>query len=112
MRRKILKASIETGSLPASALDTSDDDLLDTISNDDNRQDDVQYNYSVHFSFNIFSCNMGTLKTYGGKHGEDESFIAIGHSYSIVWMKIFSSWICHLLYIWTCIAPIFSDRFY
>ncbi|KAG5518050.1 hypothetical protein PMAC_003236 [Pneumocystis sp. 'macacae'] len=105
MRREILKASIETGSLPASALDSSDDDSLD-IYNNDNKQDDIQYNYSVfHLIFFLATCyttclltGWGTLKTYGGRHGDNESFIAIGHSYSVVWMKILSSWICHLLY--------------
>ncbi|KTW26104.1 hypothetical protein T552_02998 [Pneumocystis carinii B80] len=116
LRQKLLEASVETGSLPPSALNDSDD-----IFNDLSDRNSVEYNYSVfHFIFFLATCyttclltGWGTLKTQGNKYNDNGPFLAIGYSYSIVWMKIFSSWICHGLYIWTCIAPVlFPDRFY
>lgn len=116
LKCKLLKTSVETGYLPVSSSDT-----LDDVFNAKFDQDLVEYNYSIfHFIFFLATCYItclltgwGTLKTHGSKYGNDESFLAIGHSYSVVWMKILTSWICHGLYIWTCIAPFFfSDQFY
>lgn len=43
---------------------------------------------------------------------EDGDFVRIGQSYTAVWVKIVSGWLCHIFYGWSLIAPIIMpDRF-
>ena len=39
-----------------------------------------------------------------GNDGGD--LVRIGQSYTAVWVKVVSGWICHLIYIWSLVAPI------
>jgi len=44
------------------------------------------------------------------KSGEDDS-VYIGRSEVAMWMRVVSSWVCMLLYIWSLVAPaLFPDR--
>lgn len=45
-----------------------------------------------------------------GSDGGD--LVRIGQSYTAVWVKVVSGWICHLIYIWSLVAPVLMpDRF-
>lgn len=44
------------------------------------------------------------MKT-GGTTSEGED-VYIGRSETAMWMRIVSSWVCMLLYIWSLIAPV------
>ncbi|KAG8741299.1 hypothetical protein FRC12_015711 [Ceratobasidium sp. 428] len=38
--------------------------------------------------------------------------VYIGRSETAMWMRVVSSWVCILLYIWSLVAPVFMpDRF-
>lgn len=42
---------------------------------------------------------------------KDDS-VYIGRSEAAMWMRVVSSWMCMLLYIWSLLAPVFfPDRF-
>lgn len=46
------------------------------------------------------------------KPGEDGDFVRIGQSYTAVWVKIVSGWLCIFIYGWTLLAPVLMpDRF-
>lgn len=77
----------------------------------DDESDDFKYNYSLfHVLMMVASMYIQLFLT-----GWNLPSAAIGEStaYSMAsaWVKLSSSWICILLYIWTLIAPIiFKDR--
>ncbi|CAI2164022.1 5805_t:CDS:2 [Funneliformis geosporum] len=81
----------------------------------DDEKHDVAYNYVFfHFIFAIAAMyvamlltNWNTITITG-----NEKLVAIGQSFTIVWVKVISSWICFLLYCWSLLAPVlFPDRF-
>jgi hypothetical protein len=40
-----------------------------------------------------------------------KDFSTYNNNFASLWVKIVSSWICVILYIWTCVAPaLFPDR--
>lgn len=44
--------------------------------------------------------------------GQDGDFVRIGQSYTAVWVKIVSGWLCLIIYGWTLLAPVMMpDRF-
>ncbi|CAG8512437.1 9384_t:CDS:10 [Funneliformis caledonium] len=82
----------------------------------DGKKHEVAYNYVFfHFIFAIAAMyvamlltNWNTITITG-----NEKLVAIGQSFTIVWVKVISSWICFLLYYWSLLAPVlFPDRFY
>ena len=116
MRANALRAAVESGSLPASALDEDSDDESDdgkAGSKDDERLG-TQYNYSLfHIIFLLATCWVATLLTQGMKSEEGESdFTPVGRTYWASWIKIISSWVCYAIYTWSLIAPVvLPDRF-
>lgn len=63
----------------------------------------VNYNYSFfHLIFSLASMYIVTL--FNGWDQKSELLIGIG--WNNVWVKIISSWILSILYIWTLIAPL------
>lgn len=110
-------------SLPASALEESDDEdsihqgSTDAADRDDERGT-VQYQYSTfHFVFFLATCytaclltSWNTMKTEEGK--DDETLILIGRSMTVVWVKIVSSWVVYLLYGWSLILPVVTENSY
>ncbi|ORY88526.1 serine incorporator/TMS membrane protein [Syncephalastrum racemosum] len=121
MNREHLMAAVESGALPRSALDDDDDedDVDDVL--DDERYGSV-YNYSFfHFVFAIAAMyiamvltnwNTISMEDMEGPHQDDGDFVRIGQSYTAVWIKIVSGWLCHLFYGWSLVAPIvMPDRF-
>jgi len=118
MRSEALLAAVESGALPASALDNSDDEESHMGDDRDDEKSGVQYHYSTfHLVFFLATCYTACLLTSWGTfqiekgHGDDD-FVAIGRSYAVVWVKVVSTWVCHGLYYWTLLAPIaMPDRY-
>ena len=117
MRAEALRAAVEAGSLPASALD-DDDDSDDGKDAKDDERGGTQYNYALfHIIFLLGTCWVATLLTQGMNDVEmgDEDkkkLVAIGRTYWATWVKIVSAWVCYIIYGWSLLAPvILPDRF-
>ncbi|GAA5982327.1 hypothetical protein JCM10908_006600 [Rhodotorula pacifica] len=136
LRWQAIKAAIDEGSLPPSALtefenedDSSSDD--DTVSaaapvNDDERSG-TRYNYSFfHVIFVLATMYTACLLTNWsvvspitnspnqGTGGDDDDGqpMRIGRSHVAFWMRVISSWVSQALYAWSLGAPlIWPDRF-
>jgi hypothetical protein len=111
-----LYAAVESGALPASALDSDDsDDDGDGDAHDDERHGAV-YDYAFfHFIFAVASMYIAMLLTNWStvtEYAKEENLIVVGQSYNSVWVKVVSSWICIILYAWTLVGPVvLPDRF-
>jgi len=109
-------------SLPASALDESDNEDVHDLAKETADKDDecgaVQYQYSTfHFVFFLATCytaclltSWNTMKTEEGS--DDETFIIIGRSMTVVWVKIVSSWVVYLLHGWSFLLPVATENSY
>ncbi|XP_059836540.1 serine incorporator 1-like [Hypanus sabinus] len=76
----------------------------------DNEQDGVQYSYSF-FHFMLFLASLYIMMTLTNWYSPDADYKTITSKWPSVWVKISSSWICLLLYLWTMLAPlILSNR--
>lgn len=109
-----LYAAVESGALPASALDSDDDDDGDDA-HDDERHGAV-YDYAFfHFIFAVASMYIAMLLTNWTtvtENAKEENLIIVGQSYNSVWVKVVSSWVCIALYAWTLVGPVvLPDRF-
>lgn len=121
MRAEALRRAVESGALPASALDDDDDnDSDDEDEGGKNRNDDekarTQYNYSLfHIIFLLSTAWVATLLTQniGGDHTRDTGdFVPVGRTYWASWVKIVSAWVCYGIFGWTLVAPVvLPDRF-
>ncbi|KAJ7637652.1 serine incorporator/TMS membrane protein [Mycena polygramma] len=120
-RYQALLAAVEAGAIPASALQEEEsddeDDEIDSETRDDERTG-TRYNYSwFHVIFAIASMYVAMLLNDWNvvsdiSKSTDPNNIYIGRSEVAMWMRIVSSWICMLLYIWSLLAPVFMpDRF-
>ncbi|KAL5526630.1 TMS1 [Sanghuangporus sanghuang] len=125
-RYQALLAAVEAGAIPASALnedEEDEDDEDDEVSGDerDDEKSGTRYNYSwFHIIFAIGAMYVAMLltdwkivttsPTDGSADPDDDVYI--GRSEVAMWMRIVSSWVCMLLYIWSLIAPVvMPDRF-
>ncbi|ORZ24404.1 serine incorporator/TMS membrane protein [Absidia repens] len=120
--RERLIASVENGSQPRSVLynDDNDEDLGDVDDKDDERNGAV-YSYSFfHFIFAVASMYVAMLLTNWNTitmeemtdPEQDGDLVRIGQSYTAVWVKIVSGWLCSIIYGWTLVAPVLMpDRF-
>ena len=130
LRIQALRAAVEAGSLPASALEEDDDDDdvgSFTAGGGGDEQDDerngTRYDYSFfHFIFAIAACYTAMLLTdwrfvrLGGASpdpGEDGApMVFIGRSHAAMWMRVVSSWLCIVIYSWSLVAPVLMpDRY-
>lgn len=125
MRQEALRRAVESGALPASALDESDDDS-DSDSdgggkksrhnkkNDDERHA-TAYNYSLfHVIFLLATAWVATLLTQnvGDATYGREDFVPVGRTYWASWVKIVSAWTCYCIFAWTLAAPaLMPERF-
>ncbi|KAI5781225.1 serine incorporator/TMS membrane protein [Geopyxis carbonaria] len=117
MRQQALIAAVESGSLPATALDDdsdADDDEYGGRSGDDEKGA-TQYSYSFfHIIFLLATAWTACLLTMSiepGK-GDEEGFTPVGRTYAASWVKIVSAWVCYGIYVWTLAAPwVLPDRF-
>lgn len=112
MRAEALRAAVESGSLPASALDESDDEDDEYDTKDDERGS-TQYNYSLfHVIFFLATTWVATLLTQQFDLETEGNFASVGRTYWASWVKIISAWICYAIYLWTLVAPtMMPDRF-
>ncbi|ERF68388.1 hypothetical protein EPUS_03706 [Endocarpon pusillum Z07020] len=113
MRAEALRAAVEAGSIPASALDESDDESDDGLEGKDDERNSTQYNYSLfHAIFLMATCWVATLLTQGMNGYKDSDFAPVGRSYWASWIKIISAWVCYAIYVWSLVAPVLMpDRF-
>ncbi|MCJ1474452.1 hypothetical protein MMC13_003110 [Lambiella insularis] len=114
MRAEALRAAVEAGSLPASALDDDDDDSDDGKDAKDDERGGTQYNYSLfHIIFLLATCWVATLLTQSIDDIEmSGDFAPVGRTYWASWVKIVSAWVCYVIYGWSLIAPVvLPDRF-
>lgn len=120
MRAAALRAAVESGSLPASALDDPDDDSddeADSGSGGKGARDDeraaTQYNYTLfHVIFLLATAWVATLLTMNFNEDSQDDFVAVGRTYWASWAKIVSAWACYGIYIWSLVAPaVLPDRF-
>ncbi|SAM02048.1 hypothetical protein [Absidia glauca] len=120
--REHLIASVENGSMPRSALyDDDDDDDDDAVDDKDDEKYGAVYSYSFfHFIFAIAAMYVAMLLTNWNTitmeetstPGNDGDLVRIGQSYTAVWVKIVSGWLCSIIYGWTLLAPVLMpDRF-
>ncbi|OJJ01635.1 hypothetical protein ASPVEDRAFT_28292 [Aspergillus versicolor CBS 583.65] len=112
MRAEALRAAVASGSLPASALDDSDDEDDDYDVKDDEKGT-TQYNYSLfHIIFFLATTWVATLLTQNLDPESVDDFAPVGRTYWASWVKIISAWVCYAIYLWTLVAPILlPDRF-
>ena len=115
MRAEALRAAVEAGSLPASALDDDDDDSesSDGHGGKDDERGGTQYNYSLfHVIFLLATCWVATLLTQNIDFENTGDFAAVGRTYWASWVKIVSAWVAYGIYSWSLVAPVtMPDRF-
>lgn len=119
MRAEALRRAVESGALPASALDDdSDDEDEGPMNRNDDEKGHTQYNYALfHVIFMLATAWIATLLTQNIGTDKDrytghEQFIPVGRSYWASWVKIISAWVCYGIFGWTLAAPvIMPDRF-
>lgn len=114
MRAEALRAAVESGSLPASALDESDDEDDTDSNNKDDEQGLTKYSYTLfHVIFFLATTWVATLLTQNlDLETESMDFAPVGRTYWASWVKIISAWACYAIYMWTLIAPVLlPDRF-
>ena len=108
-RREIMRAAIESGALPASALDEDSDDEDDVVSKRDKDDERLgtQYNYSLfHLIFFMATCWVATLLTQQFDETKaSDDFQPVGRTYWASWIKIVSAWVCYAIYGWSLVAP-------
>lgn len=123
-RYQALLAAVEAGAIPRSALNEEDDDEDgdDYGESQDDERSGTRYNYSwFHIIFVLGAMYVAMLLTdwnfiragpSSPSTDGDGDDIYIGRSETAMWMRIVSSWVCMLLYIWSLLAPVFMpDRF-
>ncbi|CAF0849838.1 unnamed protein product [Adineta ricciae] len=70
----------------------------------------VSYNYSL-FHFLFVLATLYAMMTLTNWYEPAKNFSTYNNNYASLWVKIASSWICVVLYMWTCVAPaLFPDR--
>jgi hypothetical protein len=118
MRQEALRRAVESGALPASALDDSDDEDDDDspAHKNDDEKNRTQYNYALfHIIFMLATAWIATLLTQSigsDRTREKEDFVPVGRTYWASWVKIVSAWVCYGIFGWTLAAPvIMPDRF-
>jgi len=113
MRAEALRAAVESGALPASALNDDDDEDDDGKSPRDDERSVTQYNYTMfHIIFLLSTAWVATLLTANLEETEHGDFVAVGRTYWASWVKIVSAWVCYGIYTWSIVAPvILPDRF-
>ncbi|KAF8476979.1 membrane protein TMS1 [Kalaharituber pfeilii] len=113
MRQEALRAAVESGSLPPSALDDDSDDEDGYGGRNDDERTGTQYPYTwFHIIFLLATAWVATLLTMQVESDDQGDFVPVGRTYAASWVKVVSAWVCYALYVWTLIAPaLFPDRF-
>jgi hypothetical protein len=90
----------------------------DNEEKEDDPEGPVAYNYSFfHFTFLLATMYLGMVLTNWQSisivtgQGVSDNTILIDQGMSAVWVKVISSWVTMLLFLWTMIAPVlFPNR--
>ncbi|KAF0047546.1 hypothetical protein F2P81_001179 [Scophthalmus maximus] len=76
----------------------------------DNEEDGVTYSYSF-FHFSLFLASLYIMMTLTNWYKPETDVQAMQTSMPAVWVKICSSWLGLVIYLWTLVAPlVFPDR--
>ncbi|CAF1414958.1 unnamed protein product [Rotaria magnacalcarata] len=118
-RAKKLLLSSSTPDFSTILDDTSIADTGAAVDNDeekshqhvyDDERGSVSYNYSL-FHFMFVLATLYAMMTLTNWYRPAKDFSTYNNNLASLWVKIVSSWICVVLYIWTCVAPaLFPDR--
>lgn len=92
---------IEDGSRSDGSLGDSDD-VHRAV---DNERDGVTYSYSF-FHFMLFLASLYIMMTLTNWYSPDSTYETMTSKWPSVWVKISSSWVCIVLYVWTLVAPL------
>ncbi|RKP12572.1 serine incorporator/TMS membrane protein [Piptocephalis cylindrospora] len=130
MRIEAIRSAVESGALPASALEEAQAQqdaeaaTLDSNSDDDDEVHGVAYNYAFfHIIFALAAMYVAMLLTNWNtvkvtdplsdltpQHRQGE-LVRVGQGMAAVWVKLVSGWVCYSLYLWTLLAPtLLPDR--
>lgn len=71
----------------------------------DNEKDGVQYSYSA-YHFMLCLASLYIMLTLTNWYSPDAGFLSMNNKWPAVWVKISSSWVCLVLYVWTLVAPL------
>ncbi|XP_061453258.1 serine incorporator 2 [Rhineura floridana] len=71
----------------------------------DNEEDGVTYNYTF-FHICLFLASLYIMMTLTNWYRPEENHQVLTSPWTAVWVKISSSWVGLLLYVWTLVAPI------
>nr|XP_060628170.1 serine incorporator 3 [Anolis sagrei ordinatus] len=71
----------------------------------DNEKEAVQYSYSV-FHTMLFLASLYIMMTLTNWYSPDAETKTLTSKWPAVWVKISSSWVCLLLYLWSLVAPL------
>lgn len=76
----------------------------------DNEEEGVAYSYSMfHFMFMLAAFYV--MMTLTNWYAPSDDLRSLYSNSASVWVKICSSWLCVIIYVWTLVAPIvFPDR--
>lgn len=124
-RYQALLAAVEAGAIPESALyeeqvEDDDDDSPQGEERDDEKTG-TRYNYSwfhiifaggaMYVAMLLTDWNVVSKNPINGPADPNEG-VYIGRSEVAMWMRVVSSWVCMLLYMWSLWAPVLMpDRF-
>ncbi|XP_062617110.1 serine incorporator 1-like isoform X1 [Saccostrea cucullata] len=70
----------------------------------DNEEEGVAYSYSF-FHFMLALASLYVMMTLTNWYSPSSDFKTLNANMPSVWVKIVSSWVCVVLYLWTLIAP-------
>ncbi|PIN88206.1 hypothetical protein AB205_0128600 [Aquarana catesbeiana] len=71
----------------------------------DNERDGVTYSYSF-FHFMLFLASLYIMMTLTNWYSPDSTYETMTSKWPSVWVKMSSSWVCIVLYVWTLAAPL------
>ncbi|XP_048849839.1 serine incorporator 1-like [Brienomyrus brachyistius] len=71
----------------------------------DNEEDSVAYSYSF-FHFSLFLASLYIMMTLTNWYQPDTDYKAMQSTMPALWVKISSSWLGLVLYLWTLVAPV------
>lgn len=112
--RTLMASSSASGAYSnANALSVEDGPVRTTIDDFDDESDACTYSYSFfHSVFALASMYVAMLLTnWDMVQKTDGGMTTIGQSWQAVWVKIITSWLTYVLYVWTLVAPVaFPDR--
>ncbi|MGH0152439.1 UNVERIFIED_CONTAM: hypothetical protein FKN15_059121 [Acipenser sinensis] len=72
---------------------------------EDNERDAIQYSYSF-FHFMLCLASLYIMMTLTKWYSPDADYKTMTSKWPAVWVKMTSSWVCLVLYVWTLIAPV------